>query len=58
MAYEIKKKKVKLPDYDKVAVAFYNEDWDYFKKVFGKKPKNHLEEENIMEKWKVEHLKK
>jgi len=30
-----------------LADAFYNEDWAYFKKRFGKLPKNHLEAEMI-----------
>jgi hypothetical protein len=37
---------------NKVADAFYDEDWDYFEKVFGTKPKNHLEAEKIMEDYK------
>jgi hypothetical protein len=42
----------KYPDMDKVADAFYNEDWNYFKKVFGKKPKSPIEAEQIMEAYK------
>jgi len=31
-----------------LADAFYNEDWDVFKKLYGKKPKNALEAEQLM----------
>ena len=35
---------------NELADAFYNEDWNYFKKRFGKLPKNHLEAEMIVDK--------
>jgi len=37
---------------NKIADAFYNENWDYFKEVFGTKPQNHMEAEQIVEDWK------
>jgi len=36
---------------NEVADAFYNEDWDYFLKRFGKKPTCHAEAEMIMDKY-------
>ena len=35
---------------NETADAFYNEDWEYFKKRFGKLPTCHAEAEMIMEK--------
>jgi len=33
---------------DKLANAFYNEDWRYFEKAFGVLPKNSLEAETLL----------
>lgn len=57
--------KLKLPDngvfggktlsqmqQNRLADAFYNEDWVAFKKIIGKKPENHLQAEQMLENYK------
>ena len=44
-----KTKLSRMPSSDEIANHFYDEDWQWFGKKFGKKPKNHMESEQIIE---------
>lgn len=37
---------------NRLADAFYDEDWKAIAKIIGKEPKNHLEAERLIEAWK------